>query len=325
MKAMVYTEYGPPDVIKCMEVEKPSPGEGQVLVKVKAAALNPVDAHLLKGAPSLVRWIFKFPKPSTEHPGLLGRDVAGVVEAVGPGVKDFQPGDEVFGSTPGACAEFALASIEKLVKKPENVTFEEAASAPVAAYTALQGLRGRAHIKPGDKVLVNGASGGVGTFAVQIAKADGAKVTAVCSRSNLDLVRSIGADYALDYNQVDFTQGDERYDIVFDFVANRSLRAISRVLTARGTYLGGGVLGCGLGGILARMLMSPLRSKLGRKKFPIFMAKSDKSDLETIAQLMASGRVRPVIDRRFKLDELSDAIRYLQTKRARGKILILDF
>ncbi len=323
MKAMVYYEFGSPDVIQSVEIEKPVPGEKEVLVKVRAAALNPLDSHLMKGVPRLLQIIFKPPIPTKEKPGQIGRDVAGVVEAVGKDVREFKPGDEVFGSAPGACAEYACASESKLVLKPANVTFEEAASAPVAAYTALQGLRDKAHIKPGDMVLINGAAGGVGTFAVQIAKADGAEVTAVCSSANLDLVRSIGADFAIDYEREDFTKSGKRYDILFDMVANHTLRSCSRVMTPNGTYLGGGMLGSNMGGLLVRMLGSPLRSKLSSQNFPIFMAKASQRDLATIAELMASGKVKPVIDRRYSLSEVPEAMRYLDTKHARGKLVIV--
>jgi NADPH:quinone reductase-like Zn-dependent oxidoreductase len=323
MKAMVYYEFGSPDVIQCVEIEKPVPSDSQVLVRVRAAALNPVDSHLMKGASSIVRKIFKLPVPTKDEPGRLGRDVAGVVEAVGKDVTEFKPGDEVFGCALGACAEYVCASEAKLVRKPENVTFEEAATGGVAALTALQGLRDKAHIKAGDKVLINGAAGGVGTFAVQIAKADGAEVTAVCSAANLDLVRSIGADYALDYRREDFTKSGKRYDILFDLAGNHSLRAYSRVMVPKGTYLGGGILGSSMRGVVARMLGAPLRSKLSRQTFTMFMASSNKGDLETIGELMATGKVKPVIDRRYELTDLPEAMRYLDTKRARGKLVIL--
>ena len=323
MKAIVYYDYGSPDVLRCEEIEKPTPGDGQVLIRVRAAALNPVDAHLVKKMPALARKLMKLPKPSPTQPGRMGRDVAGVVEAVGVGVTQFNPGDEVFGSAPGACSEYALASESKLVIKPENVSFEEAASTPVAIYTALQGFR-RGLIKPGHKVLINGASGGVGTFAVQIAKSMGAEVTGVCSSRNVDLVRSIGADQVIDYTQADFANTGQRYDLVFDCVWNHSISASRRTLNPGGRYviIGGAVSGSILR-LLARSMNARILSAFVSQKFvTFFMAKSDKEDLTIIAGLMVDGKVKPVIDKRYSLPEVPAAIRYLLEGHARGKVVI---
>jgi NADPH:quinone reductase-like Zn-dependent oxidoreductase len=320
---MVYYEFGSPEVLQCVEVEKPVPGDRQVLVKVRAASLNPVDSHLMKGALYVVRMIFKLVKPTKEKPGRIGRDVAGVVEAVGKDVTEFKPGDAVFGCALGSCAEYVCASEEKLVLKPANVSFEDAACAGVAAFTALQGLHDKGQIKAGDRVLVTGASGGVGTFAVQVAKASGAEITAVCSAANADLVRSIGADHVIDYARTDFTRAGERYDIVFDLVGQHGLGSYSRALTDTGVYLGGGVLSGAMGTLLGRMLTAPMRSKVSKKKFCIFMAQSNKTDLAKIAELMAAGKVKPVIERTYTLGETPEAVRHLASKRARGKLVIV--
>src|SRR5208282_4799228 len=231
MKAVVYYQYGSPDVLKCEETEKPVPGDGEVLIKVRAASVNPLDWHFMRGTPYMLRIMAGPGQPKDKR---LGVDVAGQVEGVGRNVTQFKPGDEVFGACRGAFAEYACASESALVMKPDNVTFEQAASAPVAAFTALQGLRDMGHIKPGQKVLINGAAGGVGTFAVQIAKWFGAEVTGVCSTRNVDMVRSLGADQVIDYTQEDFTERGQRYDLFFDCVGNHSLSACTRVLNPKG-------------------------------------------------------------------------------------------
>ena len=255
---------------------------------------------------------------------LLGFDVAGQVEAVGGKVTQFKPGDEVFGSCRGAFAEYVCTSESALVKKPQNVTFEQAAAVPVAAYTALQGLRDKGKIQPGQKVLINGAAGGVGTFAVQIAKWFGADVTGVCSTRNMDLVRSIGADRVIDYTQEDFTKSGQRYDLIFDLVANHSLTAGRRVLEPKGIYIGAGVLGRpSLIGILTRLIVAPLLSRLVSQNVIMLLARRSKEDLTVMHELMKAGKVTPVIDKCYSLSQVSEAIRYLEEKHARGKVVIV--
>ncbi len=234
MKAAVYTRYGPPDVVQITEVEKPVPKEDEVLLQVRAASVNPLDWRLMRGVPPIFRMLFRLRAPSSTQPGRLGRDVAGRVESVGRKVTQFKAGDEVFGVCPGAFAEYASASEAKLAMKPAIVTFEQAASVPVAGLTTLQGLRDKGHIQPGQKVLINGAAGGVGTFAVQIAKSFGAEVTGVCSTRNVDMVRSTGADRVMDYTREDFTKSGQRYDLILDCVGNHSLAACRRALSPKG-------------------------------------------------------------------------------------------
>jgi NADPH:quinone reductase-like Zn-dependent oxidoreductase len=320
MKAAVYTRYGPPDVVQVTDVEKPVPKDNEVLIKVRAASLNPLDWHFMRGTPYAVRIIAGLRKP--KFPG-LGVDVAGQVEALGAKVSHFKVGDEVFGSCKGAFAEYVCASESVLVTKPANVTFEQAASVPVAAYTALQGLRDKGRIQAGQKVLVNGAAGGVGTFAVQIAKSFGADVTGVCSTRNLEMVRSIGADRAIDYTQEDFTKSAQRYDIFFDCVGNHSLSATMRVLSPEGIYVGaGGTTDNWMIGPLARAISSLVLSLFGSQKFLMILAKPSKQDLTFMLEQMESGKITPVIDRLYNLNEVPEAIRYLETGRARGKVII---
>jgi NADPH:quinone reductase-like Zn-dependent oxidoreductase len=323
MKAIVYYTKGSPDVLRCEEIEKPVPSDGQVLVRVRAASLNPADRHIMRGAPAIVRKIFRLPSPTRENPGRTGRDVAGVVEAVGANVAQFKPGDEVFGNSAGACAEYVCGPEAKFVLKPDNVTFEEAAACPVAAFTALQGLRDKGHLQPGQRVLINGASGGVGTFAVQIAKSFGAHVTGVCSTRNLDLVRSIGADEVIDYTKQDFTETDKRYHQVFDCVWTHSLKASGRILEPGGTYvIVGGPVSKGMFRFLFRVAKASLASKFGSKKFLLFMANANNADLIVTRDLLASGKLKPIIDRRYPLEETPDAMRYLEEGHARGKVII---
>jgi len=320
MKAAVYTRYGPPDVVQVTDVEKPVPKDNEVLIKVRAASLNPLDWHFMRGTPYAVRIIAGLRKP--KFPG-LGVDVAGQVEALGAKVSQFKLGDQVFGSCKGAFAEYVCASESVLVTKPANVTFEQAASVPVAAYTALQGLRDKGRIQAGQKVLVNGAAGGVGTFAVQIAKSFGADVTGVCSTRNLEMVRSIGADRAIDYTQEDFTKSAQRYDIFFDCVGNHSLSATMRVLSPEGIYVGaGGTTDNWMIGPLARAISSLVLSLFGSQKFLMILAKPSKQDLTFMREQMESGKITPVIDRLYNLNEVPEAIRYLETGRARGKVII---
>ena len=319
MKAVVYYNYGPPDVLKCEEIEKPAAGDNEVLIRVRAASVNPIDWHLMRGMPYLVRIMAGLRKHKITG---LGVDVAGQVEAVGRNVTQFKPGDQVFGACRGAFAEYACTSESAVVMKPDNVTFEQAASIPVAAFTALQGLRDKGQIQPGQKVLINGAAGGVGTFAVQIAKSFGADVTGVCSTRNVDMVRSIGADRVIDYTQEDFTKSGQRYDLVFDSVGNHSLSACRRVLNRKGTYIVvGGPDGRWLGP-LARLIKTLVLSPFVSQNLVMFLARRSKEDLTVMRELMKAGKVTPVIDKCYRLSEVPEAIRYLEEGHARGKVVI---
>jgi len=318
MKAAVYSRYGPPEVVEIREVEKPVPGDDEVLIGVRAASVNPLDWRLMRGKPYLARIAFGLRKPKTTRPGV---DVAGQVEAVGRNVTQLKPGDEVFGGCRGALAEYACTSESALVTKPNNVTFEQAASVPLAAYTALQGLRDRGRIQPGQKVLINGAAGGVGTFAVQIAKSFGADVTGVCSTRNVDMVRSIGADQIIDYTKEDFTRSGQRYDVILDCVGNRSLSACRRALKPDGVcVMAGAPKEPGL--LLVRALGALLLSPFMRQKFVMFVARRRKEDLTILRDLLEVGRVTPVIDRCYKLNEVPEALRYLEEGHARGTVVI---
>jgi NADPH:quinone reductase-like Zn-dependent oxidoreductase len=320
MKAIVYHKYGSPDVLQCEEVERPTAGDDQVLIKVRAASVNPLDWHFMRGTPYLIRIMTGLRKPKITR---LGVDLAGQVEAVGRNVTQFKPGDEVFGACEGAFAEYACASESALVMKPDNVTFEQAASLNVAAVTALQALRDKGQIQPGHKVLINGAAGGVGTFAVQIAKSFGADVTGVCSTRNVEMVRSIGADQVIDYTQEDFTKSGQRYDLILDTVGNRSLSACRRAMSLRGIYvIVGGPDGRWLGP-LAPFLKALLLSPFVSQSLVMFMAKRSKEDLTVMHELMKSGKVTPVIDRSYTLSEVPEAIRYLEEGHARGKVVII--
>jgi NADPH:quinone reductase-like Zn-dependent oxidoreductase len=315
MKAIDYHNDGSLEVLKCEEIEKPTAVDDEVLIKVRAAAVNPLDYHLL-GHPFIRRILSK---RKIKRPG---RDVAGEVEAVGSKVTQFKPGDEVFGACGGAFAEYTCAPETELVTKPDNVTFEQAASVPVAAITALQGLRDKGQIQSGQKVLINGASGGVGTFAVQIAKSFGAEVTGVCSTRNVEMVRSIGADQVIDYTLEDFTKSGQRYDLVLDCFANRPLSAYRRALNPRGRYVGvGGPVGSMIG-VLAGQIKQLVFSRFVSQKFVSFMAKLNQADLAIMGELMQAGKVTPVIDRRYRLSEVPEAIRYLEEGHARGKVVI---
>jgi NADPH:quinone reductase-like Zn-dependent oxidoreductase len=320
MKAAVYARFGPPEVLHIEEVEKPVPKDDEVLIKVSAASVNPLDSHLMRGKPYIARLFFGLRRPKNTRPGV---DVAGRVEAVGGNVTRFKPGDEVFGSCRGAFAEYVCASESALVTKPDNVTFEQAAAVPVAAYTALQGLRSKGRTQAGQKVLVNGAAGGVGTFAVQIAKAFGADVTGVCSIGNLEMVRSIGADRVIDYTQENFTEGEQRYDLILDLVANHSLSAYGRILHPNGTYIRAGAVGRkGMMGFLSFPIKALVLSLLTGRRFVALLAKRSKEDLAIVRDLMEAGKVTPVIDRRYRLSEAPEAIRYLAGAHARGKVVI---
>jgi NADPH:quinone reductase-like Zn-dependent oxidoreductase len=320
MKSAVYTRYGPPDVVQIADVEKPVPKDDEVLIKVRAASVNPYDWHFMRGTPYPVRMSAGLRKPKDKR---LGADVAGRVEAVGRNVTQFKPGDEVFGLCKGAFAEYACTPESKLVMKPDNVTFEQAASVPIAAFTALQGLRDKGHIQPAQKVLINGAAGGVGTFAVQIAKSFGADVTGICSTRNVDMVRSIGADQAIDYTQEDFTKSGQRYDLILDCVGNHSLLAYRRVLSPKGIYIQvGGPTGRWMIGLLARLIKALVLSRFVSQKLVMVGAKSNKEDLTILHDLMKAGKVTPVVDKRYSLTEVPEAIRYLEAGRARGKVVI---
>ncbi len=322
MKAAVYTRYGPPEVVHLQEVEKPVPKDDEVLLRVRAASVNPADWRLMRGVPHIFRIMFRLPEPTVAHPGRVGHDVAGQVEAVGGRVTRFRPGDEVFGTCEGAFAEYACASESKLAAKPERVMFEQAAALPVAALTALQGLRDKGKLRAGQKVLINGAAGGVGTFAVQIAKSLGAVVTGVCSGRNLDLVRSLGADRAIDYTREDFTKSAERYDLILDNVGNHSLSACRRVLNPKGICVIAGAPKDAALYFVTRALAAPLLSRLAGQKFLLFIAKVNQVDLTTLGELMASGKIRAVIDRRYRLSGVPEALRYLEEGHARGKVVI---
>jgi NADPH:quinone reductase-like Zn-dependent oxidoreductase len=324
MKAAVYTEYGPPDVIRVQQVEPPVPADNEVLIEVHTASVNPYDWHFVRGRPYFLRLFAGLRKPKSTR---FGVDAAGVVETVGREVKQFKPGDAVFGGCRGAFAEYACAAAASLVKKPESMTFEQAATIPIAGLTALQGLRDKGGLQTGQRVLVNGAAGGVGTFAVQIAKSFGAGVTGVCSTRNVEMVRSLGADNVVDYTSEDFTRCESRprFDLIFDLVANHSLRAFTRVLAPKGIYVGAGGAGpeVGWGGsIIARMLSGLALSPFVSQKLSSVLAKMKAEDLSAICDLIAAGKVTPVIDRHYPLDELPDAIRYLETGHARGKVVI---
>ena len=316
MRAALYTRYGPPDVLQITDVDTPVPRDHEVRIRVRAASLNPLDWRMMSGKPSVLRLLLGL------HPRVTpGRDVAGHVEAVGKDARQFKPGDEVFGTCPGAIAEYACAAESALAMKPAQITFEQAAAVPVAAYTALQGLRDRGRIRAGQRVLINGAAGGVGTFAVQIAKAFGADVTGVCSTRNVDLVRSIGANRVIDYTREDFTRSEQRYDLMFDCIGNHSPSACRRVLNPNATYvIAGGPKE--LRRILAHALKALVSSWFVSQKVAVFIAKSSQEDLTLMGALMTAGKVTPVIDKCYRLSETAEALRYLEAGHARGKVVI---
>ena len=322
MKAMVYHTYGSPDVLKLEEVQKPVPQDDEVLVKIHATSVNAGDWHLLRAKPFLMRLMgYGLLKP--KHT-ILGSDIAGRVEAVGRNVTQFQPGDEIFGDLTkcgfGAFAEYVCASEDALALKPANVTFEEAAAVPLAAVTALQGLRAKGQIKPGQKVLIYGAGGGVGTFAVQIAKSFGAEVTAVCSTRNVDMVRSIGADHVIDYTQADFTKNGQRYDLIFAVNGYHSIFDYKRALNAKGVYV---FIGGSIAAMFQAMFLGPVISMTGRQKMgSMGVAQPSQQDLVFMKELLEAGKVVPVIDRRYPLGETAEALRYLEEGHAKGKVVI---
>ena len=315
MKAILYTQYGPPDVLQFKEVAIPMLADNEVLVKLCAASVNPLDSGVVRGAGRLTGTGLLNPKRKA-----LGSDIAGRVEAVGRLVKEYQVGDEVFGGNiwgGGGFAEYVSAMEDKLTLKPANISFEQAAAVSVAAITALQGLRDKGRIQPGQKVLVDGASGGVGKFAVQIAKSFGAEVTAVCSTRNVDIARSIGADHVIDYTREDFTKGEQRYDLILAANAYHSIFDYRRALSQNGVYVWSG------GKVSFQVIfLGPLLSLIGHKKIRFFLAKLNRKDLALLADLLEAGKVVPVIDRCYPLSDAAEAIRYLEKGHARGKIVL---
>lgn len=320
MRAIVQREYGSPDVLRVEDIAAPIPTDDEVVVAVRAAAVNVGDWHLVRGVPYVMRLVTGLSKPRQSVPGL---DVAGRVEAVGRNVTKFQPGDEVFGWCKGAFAEQACARESNFLPKPASLTFEQAAAVGDSALTALNAVRDQGKVGPGQRVLINGASGGVGTFAVQIAKSSGAHVTAVCSTRNIELVRSLGADEVIDYTQEDFVARDRpRYDVMLDLVGNRPLSNCRRVLTRRGTYVLVGVADMGRWFGLSRQIKMLAISPFVREKLRVFITKHNSKDLAALKQLVEAGEVNPVIDRRFELDEAPQALRHQGEGHPRGKTVI---
>jgi NADPH:quinone reductase-like Zn-dependent oxidoreductase len=321
MKAIVYDRYGSADVLQYQEIEKPIPADDQVLIQVRASSVNPYDWHFIRGTPSFIRLFTGIRAPKSRR---VGVDVAGVVEAAGRNVTSCKPGDAIFGAAAGSFAEYACAPASSVALKPESLTWEQAAALPMAGITALQGLRDKGQIRAGQRVLINGAAGGVGTFAVQIAKSFGATVTAVCSTRNIELLRSIGADDVIDYTRQDFVHADRRYDLFFDLVGNHRLRECLRVVEPRGTYIG-----CGGGGpdrrsteMLGSMLYAAVLAPFVTQKMPGLLAKANAGDLSFLADLTQAGKITPVLDRSYALQETACAIRYLEQGHARGKVTI---
>jgi NADPH:quinone reductase-like Zn-dependent oxidoreductase len=317
MKAIVRTRYGPPDVLQFTEIEKPAPKDHEVLIKVYAASVNPMDLFCMRGAPL----ISLIPGLRTPKQKGLGADIAGRVEAVGRDAKQFQPGDEVFGVAKdlGGLADYVCTVEDSLALKPTNVSFEDAAAVPIAGITALQGLRDKGRIQAGHKVLIDGASGGVGTFAVQIAKSFGAEVTAVCSTRNVDAARSLGADHVIDYTREDFTKSGQRYDLILATNAHHSIFDYRRALSRDGIFV---IVGGGLPRILQAVLLAPLVSRIGSKKTRFFIAKMNQKDLVCLKDLLEAGKIVAFIDRRYPLSDAAEALRYLEGRHARGKVVL---
>jgi NADPH:quinone reductase-like Zn-dependent oxidoreductase len=324
MKAIVRCDYGLAN-LKLAEIEKPTPKDDQILVRVRAASVNPYDWHFVEGTPKIMRAMgVGLRKPKDIQ---LGVDFAGTVEAVGKNVTQYKPGDDVFGGREGAFAQYVCRrAVGSVALKPAGLTFEQAAAINIAGITALQGVRDKGKVQSGQKVLINGASGGVGTFAVQLAKNFGAEVTGVCSTRNVELVQSLGADHVIDYTKEDFTKGDQKYDVILDNVANHSLSECRRVLTPNGIYVligGGGVNDQGFVGALGKALNAAIYSRFVKQKMGMMMADPSTKDLTLLADMMQSGKIKPVIDRTYKsLSEVPDAIRYLEEGHARGKVVI---
>ena len=321
MKAVVRQRYGGPEVLELRELERPDPADDEVLVQVRAASLNRADWYSLNGRPYVARPTEGLRAPKNER---LGVDFSGTVEAVGKDVTSFRPGDEVFGGKDGAFAEFVCVREERaIVPKPPNVTFEQAAAVGVAGLTALQGLRDKGGLQPGQKVLVNGASGGVGTFAVQVAKALGAEVTAVCSSGNVEQARSLGADGVVDYTAKDFTRSGRRYDLIFDVAGSRSWSQLKRVLEPEATVvLVGGSMSNRWLGPLGHVVGTSLASLPGSRKTPFFIAKFNKPDLEVLRGMLEAGRLTPVVERQYPLADVAEAFRYLGEGHARAKVVL---
>jgi NADPH:quinone reductase-like Zn-dependent oxidoreductase len=321
MQAIVYSRYGPPDILEFKEIAKPAAADGEVLIRVHNAAVNPYDWHFMRGKPGFIRLFTGLRRPRFPR---LGADASGVVEAVGPGTKELNVGDRVFGACKGAFAEYACGKESELAIIPPGVSLEQAASVPIAGITALQGLRDSGRVQAGQSVLINGAAGGVGTFAVQIAKALGATVTGVCSARNAELIRSLGADRVIDYAHEDFTRADGRFDVIFDLVGNHPLSAIRRALAPRGTFVG-----CGGGGpdrsgleLLAGTVGQAVAAKFSSEKLTSVLAKVNTADLNVLAGMLESGAVKPVLDRSYTLKETAEAIRHVESCHARGKVII---
>ncbi|HEY4976160.1 MAG TPA: NAD(P)-dependent alcohol dehydrogenase [Gaiellaceae bacterium] len=320
MQAIVNRRYGSPDDLRLQEIDTPALGDDGVLVRVRAASLNPYDWHFMRGLPYIARPMLGLRKPKKSVPGA---DVAGQVEAVGKNVTQLRPGDEVFGvGRGGSLAEYVCGAENDFAPKPASLSFEQAAALPMAGCTALQALRDRGNLQPGQSVLINGAAGGVGTFAVQIAKALGAEVTGVCSTPNVDLLRSIGADQVVDYTREDFARSGRRYDLVLDLVANRSLSDLRRALTPEGTLVLSGGGGSRLLGPVGLIFRAKVRSRFVSQRLFSFLAQLGRDDLVVLTELIEAGKVAPVIDRTYPLSEAPEAIRYLETGHARGKIVI---
>lgn len=319
MKAVIYRRYGSPAVLECVETPPPAPGDDEVLIRVRAASVNPLDWHFLRGMPYGFRFTTGLRKPRDLR---LGMDVAGYVEAAGRNVTDLKAGDEVFGVCRGAFAEYSCAAASALAIKPANISFDQAAAAPIAALTALQGLRDQGNLQAGQNALINGAAGGVGTFAVQIARFLGAEVVGVCSQTNVELVRSLGANHVLDYACENFTQGVERYDLILDCIGNHPLMACRRVLQPHGTCV---IVGAPSGRWIApldRVLRARLLSPFIAQNLAFFVAQANRTDLNFIADLMQTGRVAPVIGRQYSLAQLADAVRYVEGGHACGKVIV---
>jgi len=319
MKAIVYRCYGSPDVLNVEDIEKPLPADNEVLIKVHAAGVNPLDWHYMRGKPSFIRLMSGIGKPKQTR---LGVDFAGTVEAVGANVSKFRSGDDVFGAATGAFGDYVVVREDRgIVLKPDNVTFEQAAAVPIAAITALQALRDKGKLQPGQKVLINGASGGVGTYAVQIAKSFGAEVTGVCSTRNVEMVRSLGADHVIDYKVENFTEGDKRYDLILDNVGNHPLSVLKNTMSPQGTLVMIGGSGSGIE-IVLTSIQALLMSTFGDQKFLGFLAQLKQEDLGVLSDLMRKGEVTSVIDRTYPLNDVPAAIGYSEQGHARGKIVI---
>ena len=319
MKAIVQARYGSPDVLQLKDLDKPVVKDDQVLVRVRAAAVNIGDWHLLRGMPYVMRLVAGLRRPKREIPGL---DIAGQVEAVGGNVQQFRPGDEVFGWCKGAFAEYACAPARNLLPTASNLTLEQSAAVGDSAFTALAAVRDQGKVQPAQRVLINGASGAVGTFAVQIAKALGAHVTGICSTANLDMVRSIGADEVIDYTKEDFVQTGQRYDVMLDLVGNRPLSDCRRALTPRGTYVLVGVKDMGRWFGLGRQTTALLLARFVPQRVRVFIVRHNTEDLAVLKKLVEAGKVTPVIDRRYTLSEVPEALRFLGEGHSRGKIVI---